>query len=80
MIMQGILCVSMREEEEGEGRLNSNCMNVSCIRRCPLPALKVHRPHGVVAGDVLVLTKPLGTQVAVNAHQWIEQVGCIPFI
>jgi selenide,water dikinase len=30
-------------------------------------------PHGVVAGDVLVLTKPLGTQVAVNAHQWIEQ-------
>lgn len=25
-------------------------------------------------GDVLVLTKPLGTQVAVNAHQWLEQV------
>lgn len=25
-------------------------------------------------GDVLVLTKPLGTQVAVNAHQWLDQV------
>lgn len=23
-------------------------------------------------GDVLVLTKPLGTQIAVNAHQWLE--------
>ena len=23
-------------------------------------------------GDVLVLTKPLGTQVAVNAHQWLD--------
>jgi len=25
-----------------------------------------------VVGDVLLLTKPLGTQVAVNAHQWLE--------
>jgi len=24
-------------------------------------------------GDVLVLTKPLGTQVAVNAHAWLDQ-------
>ena len=23
-------------------------------------------------GDVLVLTKPLGTQIAVNAHQWLD--------
>ena len=23
-------------------------------------------------GEVLVLTKPLGTQIAVNAHQWID--------
>lgn len=26
-----------------------------------------------MVGDVLVLTKPLGTQVAVNAHQWLDQ-------
>lgn len=26
-----------------------------------------------MVGDVLVLTKPLGTQVAVNAYQWLEQ-------
>jgi len=32
-------------------------------------------PEGAVAGDVLVLTKALGTQVAVNAHQWLEQGG-----
>ena len=29
-------------------------------------------PENAIVGDVLVLTKPLGTQVAVNAHQWIE--------
>lgn len=36
--------------------------------------VSVFRPDGAVPGDVLVLTKPLGTQVAVNAHQWLEQV------
>lgn len=30
-------------------------------------------PNGGKTGDVLVLTKPLGTQIAVNAHQWIEE-------
>nr|CAB3265973.1 selenophosphate synthetase 2 [Phallusia mammillata] len=30
-------------------------------------------PSNAVPGDVLVLTKPLGTQVACNAHQWMEQ-------
>ncbi|XP_065827492.1 inactive selenide, water dikinase-like protein [Oscarella lobularis] len=30
-------------------------------------------PYNAVPGDVLVLTKALGTQIAVNAHQWIEQ-------
>lgn len=34
-----------------------------------------YRPDGAVPGDVLVLTKPLGTQVAVNAHQWLDQVS-----
>lgn len=29
-------------------------------------------PDNAMVSDVLVLTKPLGTQVAVNAHQWIE--------
>lgn len=34
----------------------------------------IFRPENAVAGDVLVLTKPLGTQIAVNAHQWMEDV------
>lgn len=29
------------------------------------------QPTGAEDGDVLVLTKPLGTQPAVNAHQWL---------
>jgi selenide,water dikinase len=32
------------------------------------------RPENALPGDVLVLTKPLGTQVAVNAHQWMDRV------
>lgn len=31
------------------------------------------RPENAVDGDVLVLTKPLGTQIAVNLHQWLSQ-------
>jgi len=42
------------------------CVNV-CYHVC------THRPNRAVPGDVLVLTKPLGTQVACNAHQWLEQ-------
>ena len=40
---------------------------------------KIHKndfyfsPDSAVVGDVLVLTKPLGTQVCVNAHQWLDQ-------
>jgi selenide,water dikinase len=30
-------------------------------------------PENAVAGDVIVLTKALGTQVAVNLHQWLHQ-------
>jgi selenide,water dikinase len=32
------------------------------------------RPDGAAAGDVLVLTKPLGTQVAANLWQWRGEV------
>ena len=31
------------------------------------------RPERAVPGAVLVLTKPLGTQLAVNGHQWLHQ-------
>jgi len=30
-------------------------------------------PENAVVGDVLVLTKPLGTQVAVQVHTWLDQ-------
>lgn len=36
------------------------------------------RPDGAQAGDVLVLTKPLGTQVAVNAFQWLDAPADLP--
>eukprot|EP01128_Nolandella_sp_AFSM9_P009530 TRINITY_DN6131_c0_g1_i1.p1 TRINITY_DN6131_c0_g1~~TRINITY_DN6131_c0_g1_i1.p1 ORF type:complete len:314 (+),score=77.60 TRINITY_DN6131_c0_g1_i1:302-1243(+) len=29
-------------------------------------------PSGAIAGDVLVLTKPLGTQIAVNLHEYLQ--------
>lgn len=31
------------------------------------------RPENAIAGDVLVLTKPLGTQVAVNVYEWLKK-------
>lgn len=40
--------------------------------------LMFSRPDNAVPGDVLVLTKPLGTQVAVAVHQWLDIVSfCI---
>jgi len=35
------------------------------------------RPDNAVPGDVLVLTKPLGTQVAVAVHQWLDIVSVL---
>jgi selenide,water dikinase len=37
----------------------------SCVK-----AVDYIMPTGAVTGDVLVLTKPLGTQIAVNVQQW----------
>lgn len=34
---------------------------------------EVIMPDGAKDGDVLVLTKPLGTQIAVNVHQWLDK-------
>ncbi|NXW53287.1 SPS1 dikinase, partial [Eurystomus gularis] len=39
---------------------------------CVQPHPIFSRPDSAVPGDVLVLTKPLGTQVAVSAHQWLD--------
>lgn len=33
---------------------------------------EVIMPDGAEEGDVIVLTKPLGTQIAVNVHQWLD--------
>lgn len=40
----------------------------SCV-----PRDKIIMPDNAEPGDVLVLTKPLGTQVAVNANQWLDK-------
>lgn len=32
-------------------------------------------PNNLKDGDVLILTKPLGTRIAVNMHQWYRQNG-----
>lgn len=38
-----------------------------------VPSDQVVMPDNGEPGDLLVLTKPLGTQVAVNAHQWLDR-------
>ena len=37
-----------------------------------LPRDKFVMPNAAVPGDVLICTKPLGTQVAVNLNQWMD--------
>ncbi|NXB84175.1 SPS1 dikinase, partial [Vidua chalybeata] len=39
---------------------------------CPMLTPALARPDNAVPGDVLVLTKPLGTHMAVTAHQWLD--------
>ncbi|NWZ88392.1 SPS1 dikinase, partial [Poecile atricapillus] len=41
-------------------------------RACPMLTPALPRPDSAVPGDVLVLTKPLGTHMAVTAHQWLD--------
>ncbi|NXB97913.1 SPS1 dikinase, partial [Orthonyx spaldingii] len=42
------------------------------VLACPTLTLPLPRPDSAVPGDVLVLTKPLGTHMAVTAHQWLD--------
>lgn len=44
-------------------------------RACPVLTPALPRPDSAVPGDVLVLTKPLGTHMAVTAHQWLDMVS-----
>ncbi|NXQ56603.1 SPS1 dikinase, partial [Anthoscopus minutus] len=41
-------------------------------RARPMLTPALSRPDSAVPGDVLVLTKPLGTHMAVTAHQWLD--------
>lgn len=38
-----------------------------------LPKSDFVMPNGAKPGDVLILTKPLGTQISVNLHQWLDE-------
>jgi hypothetical protein len=40
------------------------------VVQCVEKATDIIMPENLVAGDVMVLTKPLGTQVAVNLAEW----------
>lgn len=56
----------------GQTALNPWIIVGGCATSCCLPNEFISADNAV-AGDVLVLTKPLGSQVAVSALQWLEQ-------
>ncbi|NWY72034.1 SPS1 dikinase, partial [Erithacus rubecula] len=58
-----LLSVSQRMSEEVAGQGTGGDVGTH-------PSLA--RPDSAVPGDVLVLTKPLGTHMAVTAHQWLD--------
>mmetsp|Transcript_1088 Transcript_1088/g.3383 ORF Transcript_1088/g.3383 Transcript_1088/m.3383 type:complete len:309 (+) Transcript_1088:300-1226(+) len=43
------------------------------VAQAVVPSGEVQMPVNAEIGDAILLTKPLGTQVAVNTFQWIEQ-------
>ena len=61
---------------QAESQLGHDSLGVDCAWSLSYIAVWAVscRPTQGMAGDVIVLTKPLGTQIAVNAHQWIHQV------
>jgi len=50
-------------------------MIIGGVASCVCAQADVRMPVSAAVGDVLVLTKPLGTQVAANAHQWLRAKG-----
>lgn len=46
---------------------------------CTLYIYSSCSPDQAIEGDVIVLTKPLGTQIAVNAYQWLKQSQKVSF-
>lgn len=54
----------------GQTVVNPWC-TVGGVASTVCPPAAIIMPEGARPGQVLVLTKPLGTQVAVNAHQWL---------
>lgn len=45
------------------------------VAMCTAQEEDLIRPENAQAGDVIVLTKPLGTQVAVNVHEWMVKAS-----
>ncbi|NXP63843.1 SPS1 dikinase, partial [Chloropsis cyanopogon] len=74
-----LLSVSQRMSEEVTGTWGGHGDTVLSVtvagsgdRACPMLTPALPRPDSAVPGDVLVLTKPLGTHMAVTAHQWLD--------
>ena len=55
-------------------RMSSSCEYIDLVPITWMSHDLPFRPNQAVPGDVLVLTKPLGNQIAVNAHQWLDEV------
>nr|XP_046189451.1 selenide, water dikinase 3-like [Oncorhynchus gorbuscha] len=66
-----LLSVSQKMSEQDRERVMPLMIRLLDITVCQPNEFIM--PDSAVPGDVLVLTKPLGTQVAVNAHQWLDQ-------
>eukprot|EP00052_Salpingoeca_macrocollata_P016745 m.135221 g.135221 ORF g.135221 m.135221 type:complete len:309 (+) comp20157_c1_seq1:228-1154(+) len=77
LMIQGFndLCREAETTVNGGQTVLNPWMIVGGVATCVARPEDYILPELAVAGDVLVLTKPLGTQVAVNAHQWLGTAG-----
>lgn len=74
MIMQGFKQAAAEAQTTingGQTVLNPWCL-IGGVATTVCQQAEYIMPNQAMPGDVLILTKPLGTQVACNAHQWLE--------
>ncbi|XP_022212863.2 inactive selenide, water dikinase-like protein [Drosophila obscura] len=77
MMMRGFKECAMKAGTNvtgGQSVVNRWCI-IGGVATSVCQEIEIIQPHNAVPGDVLLLTKPLGTHVALNVHKWMTSQG-----
>jgi selenide,water dikinase len=62
-----------RQMQELRQELRADMQELGGVAMSVVKESEMIRPTGIMEGDILVLTKPLGNQLAVNLKQWLKR-------